>query len=105
MSKMVVISRITSGMVLEKAVKNKYGQLLIPENTVIEEKDIYTLAAWGISSVHVKSENDDSDYYASNDAQKTEWLEALCSEYGWIPRNQNEDDLFEMVMMLKLDTL
>lgn len=105
MSKLVATPKITQGMVLEKAIKNKYGQLLIPEKVTIEEKHIKIIEAQGISSVHIKTETDDSDYYASNDAQKTEWLEALYGAYGWTPRNPNEDDLFEMVMMLKLDTL
>lgn len=105
MSRLVAISQVTPGTVLEKAVKNKYGQLLLPENAVIGEKEIYILTSWGISSVHIKANNDDSDYYTSNNAQKKEWLEALCGAYGWKPRNRNEEDLFEMVMMLKLDTL
>jgi hypothetical protein len=105
MSRLVATAQIAIGMVLDKAIKNKHGQLLIPGGITIEEKHIKLFKTWGISSVYIKGETVDSDYYASNDAQKTEWLEALYGAYGWTPRNRNEDDLFEMVMMLKLDTL
>lgn len=98
MSKLIASVQIIEGMVLEKAIKNKYGQLLIPANTLLEEKHKKLLKTWGITSAHIKSEEENPVDRIPENNQKSEELNLLYERFGWKPRNPNEEDLFEMVL-------
>lgn len=98
MSRLVTIDQIADGMELEQAVKNQFGQLLIPANARLKEKHRKVLKTWGVSSVHIREENNNSTDPEISDNQKKEGLKLLCQRFKWSPRNQNEEDLFEMVL-------
>ncbi len=99
MSRLVLVDQIIVGMELEQAVKNRYGQLLLSAQTRLEEKHKKVLRTWGITSVYIKEDIDTSIDLQSSDSQKTEELKQLIQRFQWSPRNPNEEDLFEMVLL------
>lgn len=97
MSKRVNVDEVREGMELEIAVKNHYGQLLLPVNTVITEKHKNVFKTWGIDSIHIKSEPSDTDNPVRENDETAEEMISLQERFGWSPRNLNEEDLFKMV--------
>lgn len=102
MSRLVTINQIIEGMELEHAVKNQYGQLLLPANARLEEKHKKILKTWGISSLYIIEELNDSAEMQTMENQKIEELKLLHERFRWSPRNKNEEDLFEMVFLKEL---
>ena len=47
------ITDITAGMLCATDITNKNGQLLIPANTLIEEKHLRLLQAWGFTELPI----------------------------------------------------
>lgn len=56
----LMIDQLSPGMVLEEAVKNANGTVLIPADAELSEKHIRALKMWGIVAVSVKSTADDA---------------------------------------------
>lgn len=102
MPKLVSLDQITEGMIIEQAVKNQYGQLLISVNTKLEEKHKKILKTWGIVSVYVEEQNEGASNVELSKIQKTEELKLLYQRFLWCPRNANEEDIFEMLLSLDL---
>ncbi len=50
----VTIDNLRNGMVLNRDTKNTFGQLLLPSGTVLTDKHIYTLKAWGVTETDIK---------------------------------------------------
>lgn len=102
MSKHVPIDKLTEGMEINQAVKNQFGQMLIPANTQITEKHKKVLKTWGIVSVDIKDDSISTTDLQGAEINKTEGLILLYEQFSWQPRNANEEDLFEMLLSLNI---
>ena len=47
------VNEVTQGMICSADVSDKNGQLLIPENTCLEEKHLRLIKAWGVSELPI----------------------------------------------------
>ncbi len=97
MPKIIEIKNLKEGMVLAVPVKNKFGQLLIPEGTNLEERHKTILLTWGIQSVTIN----DSD--AKEEIQYDEEIIALVKtklheRFKWEYRNQNEEEIYNLAL-------
>ncbi|MDP3148619.1 MAG: hypothetical protein Q8N83_05760 [Ignavibacteria bacterium] len=102
MSRLVAIEKLVDGMETNQAVKNKFGQMLIPAKTQITETHKKVLRTWGITSIDIKDDSSSPPDLQPTDNQKTEGLELLYRRFSWFPRNANEEDLFEMLLSLNI---
>lgn len=102
MSRLVAIEKLVDGMETIQAVKNKFGQMLIPAKTQITETHKKVLRTWGITSIDIKDESSSPPDLQPTDNQKNEGLELLYQRFSWFPRNANEEDLFEMLLSLNI---
>lgn len=57
----LMIDALTPGAILDEAVKNANGTVLIPAGAELSEKHIRALKMWGIVAVSVKSTADNAD--------------------------------------------
>ena len=48
---------LKSGMILAREVQNHSGRILLPEGTVLTEKHILNLKAWGITEADIQGED------------------------------------------------
>jgi hypothetical protein len=54
----VSASNLQPGMVLAEDVKTFQGQLLLPQGTVLTEKYVEKLMAWGVSEAEIEGQSD-----------------------------------------------
>lgn len=99
MSKCIPVEKVVEGMELEVAVKNHYGQMLLPVNTVIVEKHKKIFKTWGIQSIYVKEEISEPGSEQQLDAEKLKEMQSLYDRFKWKPRNSIEEDLFKMILL------
>ncbi|MGK9475327.1 hypothetical protein [Melioribacter sp. OK-6-Me] len=102
MREIVSIEGIEDGMVLAEDVKNKYGHLLIPAETVLSQKHKLLLKTWGITVVSIKSEDEQITF--TEEEKKTE-REELLKQINWTIENEYEEDLINMVVEHKLEQI
>ena len=98
MKKLIAVEDLETGMETAAAVLNKFGQVLLVQNSKIETKHITILKTWGIKTIEV------IDYAAagiSNEIDESLLAKLrtdLLSGLGWIPKNPNEEDLINMAV-------
>ncbi len=98
MSRIIPIDEITDGQVLGDAVKNNFGQTLIPAGVDLQKRHIALLKTWSIPNVTIKSSEEDSNEEISNEVVEMS-LRELEKRINWEPRNGNEEDLIEMAAL------
>jgi hypothetical protein len=58
MSKRVLIEQLQEGMILEEAVKESLGRILLPAGSEINEKSLRLIKMWGVIDVVIKTEEE-----------------------------------------------
>jgi len=97
MPKMLELIDFKVGMELASPIKNKYGQLLIPEGTKLEERHKTILLTWGIQSFYIKDEEE--NYEVQYDEETISSVkEILKKRINWNFRNNNEEELYNLAL-------
>lgn len=91
----ITIDAIEEGMVLEKAVQNKFAQVLLPIGTALNDKHIKMLKTWSIEFVEIES-NNQLEKAEISDELIIEALETIAKRLSWQPENKFEEDIFQM---------
>jgi len=95
MAKKILLENFEVGMELATPLKNKFGQIVFPANTILEEKHKRIMKTWGINEFNIvyKPESTDglpTDYSSYNSV--------LSDRINWKPRNSKEENLLEMAV-------
>jgi len=72
---MIFIDDLTTGMVLAEDLHGPNGRLLLPKNTVLEDKHLRIFKIWGVTQVDIKGLEQDSCASASLESLDPEILE------------------------------
>ena len=97
MPKIVFINEIKDGMELAIPVKNKFGQIMLAENTKLEERHKNILLLWGIQSVSVKDNEEESEVQF-DDATVSKAKDQLKKRLKWNFRNVNEEEIYNLAL-------
>ncbi len=89
MSKYVSIRDIAVGAVLAEPILNRYGHLIIPSGTKIEEYHLAFLEKWGITKINVEDEAAPEIDPALLHIAK----ERVAERSDWKPSNPLEEDM------------
>jgi hypothetical protein len=97
------VADLKSGLVLAEKVVDKNGIVLLKENTVISDHNIWDLENNHILTVMVTQESAveiERTYLLDNSVEgvKTRIRQQLIEKIGWEPDNKFELDLFEMAV-------
>lgn len=100
MSKIIEIETVQPGMILKKSIYNRFGQMILPEGTKLEEKHKRILKTWGVKAVPVV---DDADLKLTRDPEyddeiKEKAEEILKRKMCWSPRNELESSMYQIAM-------
>ena len=92
MPKIIHIDEIAEDMVLQTAVANKFGQVLIGAGVQLTEKHKKILKTWNITNVEIKS--DDLPIAIEISPENIDAAKAfIATKIKWKPKNKLEDDL------------
>ena len=105
MPKVQKVSDLKVGEELSEPVKNKFGQILISANVVLEEKHLKLLNTWGIASVNVKEDSAVNMEIVIDEKFKQEVIKEVDKRFSWRPESQNEKNLYTMTVDAALNKL
>lgn len=92
MPKIIHIDEIAEDMVLQTAVANKFGQVLIGAGVQLTEKHKKILKTWNITNVEIKS--DDLPIAIEISPENIDAAKAfIATKIKWKPKNKLEDEL------------
>ena len=95
MSSVINTEKIEDGQILIEPVINNFGQTLLPAGAVLKAKHINLLKTWNIFSVCIKDDIEETEFMISDDL-RMKALEIFSKRMQWKPRNQNEEELYEL---------
>ena len=98
MPKLIVLEEIKEGMELALPLKNKFGQILLSADVRLENKHKKILKMWGVTAVYIKENNNEYKDIDYSEQTKGEAAKLLGLRLKWTPKNQNEEDLYEMAL-------
>ncbi|MBM2817206.1 MAG: hypothetical protein HW421_3968 [Ignavibacteria bacterium] len=104
MGQVVAIDDIEDGMILSEPVINSFGQTLIPSGATLAVRHINMLKTWNIQGVSIKGDETEENFELSEEL-KTICIEKLSEIVKWMPRNENEEDLYNMGIQSVLRTI
>ena len=99
MSIQITIDRIKNGMILSERIVNKFGQMLLPAETKLEEKHKKLLKTWGVQSIHIKDDVIDSPEWELEKKRSLKAKEILAKRMNWEPRNIIEESIQETALV------
>lgn len=102
MNKLVPLESIQSGMTLASPVKNKFGQLLLPQGAAIEPRHIFMLKTWGVQSVYVQDDSAEEDNSNLDPELVKKAEEELKARMKWKLRYPIEENLFKVGISILL---
>lgn len=94
MHEQIHINSFTPGMELALPIKNKFGQVMLPAGTILEEKHRKFFNLWGITEFTIMKSADDFQEEESKDF--SEYLSFYGNRLRWKPSNDFETDLLDM---------
>ena len=103
MGKMILRDALTSGMILEQSVVNKFGQTLMPAGIEFNEHKIELLKTWGIKAVWIHSVEELPTEMNEDDKRKVAMI--LRRKISWKPRNALEYELYNLAFQSTLTSL
>ncbi len=105
MSKLIKIEEMMPGMTLAVPVKNKYGQIMLAVDTVVEEKHRKILKMWGITGIYIKEENNQETENGNDERKLSDAKEALSKRITWIPQNPIEEEFYSMALQITMEKI
>ena len=105
MPKLIDIECLEPGMVIVKSIINRFGQLILPEGTKIEERHKRVLKTWGVKSLMIVDITDNSNDIEPepDDRIKTLAEEYLKKKIRWTPRNGYEVSMYQIALKRTVD--
>jgi len=103
MKKLIAIDDVEIGMETASAITNKYGQVLLKQNTRIIESHIKIFKTWGVTTIEIICNDEDNIAEALDPEVKKKIEKVYYSKIDWKPRNVFEDDLLEMGLRKKIE--
>lgn len=99
--KVISLNEITEGMQLAEPIINNFGQILLVKGTSLAEKHIKLLKTWNISRVSIIDDTDSEPRNISDYGEDIQEMakKILASRFTWIPRNEAEQDLYNMALI------
>lgn len=97
MPQLTLLNAVNIGMKLDRAVLNKFGQVLLPAELELAERHIELLITWGVKSVWIGSSSDSSVNLHDEETQKKA-KELLHKRLSWKPRNMWETELYTLAL-------
>lgn len=103
MPQYILIKEIKDGMILSDSIVNNFGQTLLPAGSVLKESHFRFFRTWNITGIMIKSDVEDEDKELSPELIKIAKAR-LQKRMNWSPKNNIEQDLFEMaiIKMIKM---
>lgn len=98
MPKTISIDEITEDMELNAAVSNKFGQILIPAGVLITEKHKKILKTWNISSVEIKSDEQESQEVEISQDFYDLAIGFVKKKIKWEAKNKYEEELIAIAI-------
>ena len=105
MSTSIKIENLLTGMKLAVPVKNKYGQIMLAADTVIEEKHKKILKMWGITDLYIKHEQEAGGENVDDERKIADAKEALAQRLAWAPKNEIEEELYALALQITLEKI
>ncbi len=96
MPKAITLKEFKEGLELAQPIKNKFGQVLIPEDVKLEDRHKKILLTWGINEIIIKDEVE--TILQVNEAILSEAKNKLKARMKWNARNQNEEELYNLAL-------
>lgn len=104
MPKLITIRELKEGMELAVPVRNKFSQVLLTENTKLEESHRKILLLWGIQNIYVKNAEEEKELKFDNaDIEKAK--EQLKKILKWDFRNSFEEEIYNAALMEQVKKL
>lgn len=98
MPSLISIDDLKNGMVLAEAVKNKYGQVLLAKNAVINANHPKIFRTWGVETIMVHDDNVAKPQATFNTSLVASVRQGLIDRLQWEPMLPQETDLLEMAV-------
>jgi len=98
MERIIPIDDIEDGMISSDEVHNSAGQVLIAAGAKLKIGDKRVLRKQNILTVCVKSDSD-IDEFVMTDEIKQKAFKILSTRIKWKPRNENEQDIFQIALV------
>ena len=98
MPTLITIDNLKAGMILAVPIKNKFGQLLLPAETNLEDKHKKILTTWGITSIYISTDGPEDSIPQFDITAFPDAKEKLEQRMKWNPRNAVEEDLLEIAL-------
>ncbi|MCX7875255.1 MAG: hypothetical protein N2321_03690 [Melioribacteraceae bacterium] len=95
MNENIPIENVVKGLIVAEPVVNRYGQVIINKDTVINESHFRVLKIWGIKSVVIKTLiNENKESKISSEEVKN----GTNSKINWLPSNEIEEELYSLAL-------
>lgn len=105
MSKIIDLNELEKGMILAVPVKNKFGQVIMGADTILEEKHKKMLKMWGIKTLSVKLADSNSGNKELDEASIQDAKDILSRRLTWSPQNKLEEELCEIAFRETLEKI
>ena len=103
MSRLIHIKDFQEGLELSDPIKNKFGQVLLSAGIIIDEKHVKLLKTWGIQTISVKGDSEIETDAQFDEKSLSEAKQKLKERLSWLPKNNNEKDLYETALQIVLE--
>lgn len=100
MFKTIEIENVQAGMVLRKSIHNRFGQMILPEGTKLEERHKRVLKTWGVKAVPIADgfESDDNEVSEVDEKIETSAKDYMNKKMHWTPRNEFEASMYQIAL-------
>lgn len=96
MSKKINLEEIKIGMIIEDPVVNNFGQTLLPSGISLSPNHVKLLLAWKVDRISIRENIHDE--FEISDEMRGIAIEYFNTKMNWQPRNDYENDLYEMAI-------
>ncbi len=104
MAQIIAIEEICEGMILAEPVSNKYGQVLLPAGTSLDEQKAKILKTWNIKAISVKGDVNEQEIEITQE-MLDRCEEILLHKMNWFPKNHYETDMLKAAVYYLAKTL
>ena len=107
MARIISIENIESGMILQQAVVNTNGQVLLGAGKELKPEFKRMMKMWGIGSVVIEGEEEITETSSINNNYSEEKIaaakEIVNQKIKWTPRNLTEQELIDIALMVYIE--
>jgi hypothetical protein len=107
MARIIETDGLQAGMILKKSIYNRFGQMIMPEGTKLEDKHKRILKTWGVASISIV-DNSAADSVEDNEFDENlreKAADLLKQRMRWNPRNFLEESLYQIAIRRTIEKL